>query len=163
MPNWCTNHVELRGSEQDIMTMIDAIKDAMSKEQKDGCGQHIYDTISSHRYCFFTELNDFTNESVRFNFDTKWTPDLDMVAEWCRKLNLSGRIAYEECGMQIYGYAIISKTGDVVDRQVDQKFIDQIEYVEDDDGGDSFYKFGNDKYECITDLINEKYYGTDVL
>ena len=51
MPNWCSNYAVFTGSEAAIKTMTDAVNSAIANENKDGCGQHIYDDVSSHRYC----------------------------------------------------------------------------------------------------------------
>lgn len=154
MPNWCYNYVTCTGSAEDIAkfkkTLWEGIDHISTYKQATNLGIEVQDG-----YFFNIFINAHGETWITFYYETKWTPNLLDIAELCKSYNLKAECQYNECGMQIYGKAIIDSDGSIDDDQIPSDFLDLIEYNYDT----GMYEYGGKEYETEEGII-DLYYGS---
>jgi hypothetical protein len=148
MANWCNNFATFSGEKQNIEKLYDAIEEAQRKQKETWEGQKIHSSDVKEGY-FFDIF--FDGECV--SYDTKWSPNIDDLAEVCKEFGVCAKVDYSESGCQIYGSAEIEADGSYTETNIDNRFLDLIEW--DDDN--SVYIYQGESYESEFDII-EKYY-----
>lgn len=153
MANWCYNFVTCTGSADDIaklkQTLLEGIDYQRTHKEATALSVEIQDG-----YFFDIELRDSDQPTeLVFVYETKWAPNLLDLAEICKAHNVSAVCEYNECGMQIYGTAVIDAEGNIHDEQIPSEFLDLIEY--NDETG--LYEYDGEEYETEGDIINDHY------
>ena len=156
------NYAEFFGSEDSINKLYEEFSTAADKEKTTGMGQSPFFDQPLESYSFFIFVHDRAKDCLKVDFSSRWSPNLSDVARWCSFLSVRCRVVYEEPGMFIYGYADIDEKGNITDRLVDGKWLDKVSYNE-NEWGDSQYEYEGKQYESMSDLINKKYYGENIL
>ena len=137
MPNWCSNWINT-GS-QDV---IEVFKKLEKRQKESGFGETL-DWFGDDRYLF--EIN--TYDSV-VTFETKWSPAFKTAESIAKVLNTTIELNYDEPGMAIYGKAVFSPEGQVVNYQLQNSDFDKIEWDEDT----GLYTFEGDEYESDSEI-----------
>jgi hypothetical protein len=153
MANWCYNYVVCTGRAEDIQTFKQVLKDGQEYSLKHHQATTL--TLSSADAFFFDILieEQESAESLVFNYETKWMPNLEALADLCKKFNLSMACEYSEGGMQIYGRAKINPEGMINDRPIPEEFFKLIDLDPDKD----LYIFNGKAYESEEQVIEYEY------
>lgn len=155
MPNWCFNYVIFNGDKENLNALNKALTNAEKAEQEENQGQKIHslDEVKDG-YFFDIYSEDYSDEKyITMKYETKWTPNIDDVAELCKEYKVSAMHDYSEPGCQVYGTVAYEKSGEYTEEQVHQEFLDLIEY--DDESG--MYVYEGEYWECEDDLIEAEY------
>jgi len=137
MPNWCSNWITT--SNQDV---IEVFKKLEKRQKESGFGETL-DWFNDDRYLF--EIN--TYYSV-VTFETKWSPAFKTAESIAKVLNTRIELNYDEPGMAIYGKAVFSPEGQVVNYQLQNSDFNRIDWDEDT----GLYTFEGDEYESDSEI-----------
>lgn len=155
MPNWCYNSVIFSGDKENLNALAEAIKDAVQKEMSEKKAQKIHslsEVVEGYFFDIYSE--DYSDKNyITLQYETRWSPNIDDVAELCREYKVSAMHDYSEPGMQVYGTVAYEKSGEYTEEQIHQEFLDLIEY--DDESG--MYVYEGAYWECEDDLIEAEY------
>lgn len=153
MPNWCFNHVTFSGDKENLNKLTVALNKAKECEIKENKGQKIHSLDEVKDGYFFDIYFEIQNDFLILQYETRWSPNIEDVSELCREYKICASHEYEERGMQIYGTAIYNENGEYTDEQVEQKFLDLIEY----DSENDMYVYNGEYWECEDDIIESEY------
>lgn len=153
MPNWCSNYVIFSGDKDNINALAEAIKDAEQKETSEKKAQKIHSLDEVKEGYFFDIYFERREDCVILQYETRWSPNIDDVAELCKEYKVSAEHEYSEPGMQVYGTVAYEKSGEYTEEQVHQEFLDLIEY--DDESG--MYVYEGEIWDSENDLIETEY------
>ena len=100
MANWCNNNVAFEGNEAALEQIkADFIK-MINRENEEYCGQ-LPGYISEKRGYFFDII--WEDGDCIFNYQTKWSPNTDILIQIAERYNVEFIHDYEEMGNLIYG------------------------------------------------------------
>ena len=152
MANWCYNYVTCTGSADDITKFKKTLSKGIEhiNDFKEATDLHVN---IQDGYFFDIIINEEKETWIQFTYETKWSPNLLDLAEVCKAHNLEAAVHYNECGMQIYGKAVIDSEGNIDDDQVPSEFMELIEYNEET----GLYEYDGIEYETEGDIIEEHY------
>ena len=153
MPNWCSNYVTFSGDKEKIKQLNNAFEAAEKAEKAERQGQKIHSLESIKDGYFFEIYFDAFDESITLQFETRWSPNIEDVAQLCLEYEVTAEHEYEECGMQLYGTTTYAIDGTYIDEQVNQEFLDLIEY--DEESG--LYLYNDESWESELELITTEY------
>lgn len=141
MPNWCSNHLNLYGSKEEIKKITD-ILDANLKYEEDGVIEYggmfeslvgkdpdlywgcKWDVLIKNAYI------DFYDDEIRLSFDTPWSPPINFYRELAKKFNIYLNAIYDEPGCDFAGEIDIDEYGNEDSREY--KYLEGIYYRGDD-------------------------------
>ena len=143
MANWCSNTVVFEGNEKAIKQIQQLFQTMKEKEEKTEEGQ-LPDYITDKNGGYF--FNSYWNEGDIgiFQYETKWSPNIEIVQKIAEHYKVNFIQDYEELGCLIYGRATFA-----------DKLLTDI-YLEDED----FEKFQFDQ-ETDTYHFEGKEYNSD--
>ena len=153
MPNWCFNHVTFSGDKENLDKLTSALETAKKAEQEEKQAQKIHSLGEVVEGYFFDIYYEVYDDHITLQYETRWSPNIDDVAQLCKECKVSAEHEYSESGMQIYGTATYDASGEYTDEQVKQEFLDLIEY--DDESG--MYLYEGEYWESEDDLIETEY------
>jgi hypothetical protein len=153
MPNWCSNYVTFSGDKENLNKLNNALIAAEKAEKAERQGQKIHSLESVIDGYFFEIYFDASDDSITLQFETRWAPNIEDIAQLCLEYELTAEHEYEECGCQIYGTTTYDIDGTYIDEQVNQEFLDLIEY--DDESG--LYLYNDESWESEMELITTEY------
>jgi hypothetical protein len=154
MANWCYNYVVCTGRAEDIQTFKQVLKDGQEYmlTHRQATSLTLEDVIDAYFFDILIEEQE-SAESLVFNYETKWSPNLNDLAQLCKKFNLSMACEYSEGAMQIYGRANINPEGMINDTQIPEEFFKLIDHDLDKD----LYIFNGKSYESEEQVIEYEY------
>jgi len=157
MPNWCSNHLNLYGSKEEIKKITD-ILNANLKYEEDGVVKYggmfeslvgkdpnvseeeynagaWYDSNCEYWGCKWDvtikeAYIDFEEEEIRLSFDTPWSPPFSFYKELAKKFNIYLNAIYDEPGLDFAGEINIDEEGNVDNREY--KYLEGIYHRGDD-------------------------------
>ena len=134
MANWCNNTVVFEGKPEAIEQIQQLFQMMKSKEEKEKQGQ-LPDFVPDTNGGYF--FNIYWNESDEgvFQYETKWSPNLEIIQKIAKQYKVNFIQDYEELGNMVYGRATFS-----------DKLLTDI-YLEDED-------FGNYQFDQETDTYH---------
>jgi hypothetical protein len=152
MANWCNNFVSFRGTEANILKLKQALEAAIDLQENNGVG---IGNLTPRDWFFNMMISDSTAVDIQFFYNTKWSPNLDDLADVCREYGVIAELDYQEDGMDIRGSAVFSKDGSYIDMPMEQEFLDLVTYSIERD----IYTYTptGDQSDCRDDLIEEWY------
>lgn len=153
MPNWCFNTVTFSGDKENLNALNIALTNAEKTEQEEKQGQKIHRLGEVVEGYFFDIYFERYDDHITLQYETKWSPNQEDLALLCKEYKVSAEHEYSEPGMQIYGTATYNASGEYTDEQIEQEFLDLIEY--DDESG--MYLYEGEYWECEDDLIEAEY------
>src|ERR1051325_5364243 len=101
MPNWCSNTVEFEGTTAQLEKLQRLFKSLAKKEQKEECGQLPEFIKSDAGYLFYISW-----EHNILYYETRWSPNSDIIVAIADHYKVGFVHEYEECGNMIFGKAI---------------------------------------------------------
>jgi len=153
MPNWCYNHVTFSGDKENLDKLNIALEKAKKAEQEDKEAQKIHSLDEAKDGYFFDIYFDVFDNSITLQYETRWSPNIEDMAQVCKEYKVSAEHEYNECGCQIYGTAIYQEDGTYIEEGVEQDFLDLIDY--DDEKG--MYLYNGEHWESEMELIELEY------
>lgn len=146
MANICSNSLEFTG---DIDTVNKAVKMFEELAAKQACNEgSIPDIEKRFDNGWFFHIS--ITEGVIY-YDTKWSPNIDVVTEIAKHFNLNYTMRYEELGCGIYGKAIYT-AGNEEAEELDLTNEDLDQYEEDEEN--DCYIFNGKTYESRYDIFD---------
>lgn len=146
MANWCSNTVAFEGSEKAIEEIQKLFKTMADKEKQEEKGQ-LPDFISLDDGYFFDLIdNDFDTEI--FQYQTRWTPNIEAVEKIAEYYNVDFVQDYEEMGCLVYGQAT-NINGVLTNIYLENEDFQQYEY----DESTECYHFEGEIYYCDLDIL----------
>lgn len=143
MANWCNNTVVFEGKPEAIEQIQQLFKTMAEKEQKENCGQ-LPDFIENTGGGYFFNLYQDDGVIGVFQYETRWSPNTEVLQKIAEHYNLDFVQDYEELGCLVFGRATFS-----------DKLLTDI-YLEDVDFDKYNYDEVNDTYH-----FEEENYATD--
>ena len=143
MANWCNNTVVFEGKPEAIEQIQQLFQMMKSKEEKEKQGQ-LPDFVPDTNGGYFFNIYWNDGEEGVFQYETKWSPNLEIVQKIAEHYKVDFIQDYEELGCLIYGRATFA-----------DKLLTDI-YLEDED----FEKFQFDQ-ETDTYHFEGKEYNSD--
>ena|SRR5690554_3568315 len=146
MANWCSNTVVFEGKPEAIEQIQQLFKSMAEKEKQENCGQ-LPDFITKDGGYFFDIYQDDDVTSV-FQYETKWSPNIEVVQAIAARYGVEFAQDYEETGNSIYGKATYSD-GILDDTSLTDEDLEQYHYNEETDT----YHFEENEYESDSEIL----------
>jgi hypothetical protein len=153
MPNWCNNTVIFSGDKENLNALNIALANAKKAEKEENQAQKIHNLGDVVEGYFFDIYFDRYDDHIILQYETRWSPNQEDLALLCKEYKVSAEHKYSESGIQIYGTTIYNESGEYTDEQVNQEFLDLIEY----DDESSVYIYNGEIWDCEMEIINFEY------
>lgn len=153
MPNWCNNTVIFSGDKENLDKLTSALNAAKKLEDETREAQKIHNLGEVVEGYFFSIYYERLENEIYFQYETRWSPNIEDVALLCKEFKVSAHHEYTEPGCQIYGTATYDESGEYTDEQIEQEFLDLIEY--DDESG--MYLYEGEYWGSEMELIETEY------
>lgn len=131
MANWCSNTVVFEGNEEAIKQIQQLFQTMKEKEEKTEQGQ-LSDFITDENGGYF--FNTYWNEGDTgiFQYETKWSPNTEILKNIAEQYNVNFSQDYEELGCLVYGRATFSDKL-LTDIYLEDKDFEKIQFDEETD------------------------------
>ena len=104
MANWCSNTVVFEGKPEAIEQIQKLFKLMAEQELKENGGQ-LPDFISEDNGGYFFATFQYEGDTDVFQYETKWSPNIEVVQKIAEHYKVDFIQDYEELGCLIYGRA----------------------------------------------------------
>ena len=147
MANWCSNTIVFEGKTEAITAIQEVFQMMKNKEETNEQGQ-LPDFITEDNGGYF--FNIYWNEGDEgvFQYETKWSPNTEVVRVIADRYELEFSQEYEEMGNGIYGKATYSE-GILDDTALTDEDLEQYHYDEETDR----YHFEDEEYESDSEIL----------
>ncbi len=154
MANWCNNTVVFEGKPEAIEQIQQLFKTMAEKEQKENCGQ-LPDFIENTDGGYFFNL--YQNEGVIgvFQYETRWSPNTEILQKIAERYNVDFVQDYEELGCLVFGRATFSDKL-LTDTGLDYEDLDTYSFNEETDKYHFEGKTYDTDYEILETLLERK-------
>ena len=146
MANWCSNSVAFEGNPEAIEQVQELFNIMAEQEKQDGKGQ-LPDFIQLDNGYFF-DIYQTDGDIGILNYQTKWSPNIEIVEKIANHYKLDFVQDYEEMGNGIYGQATF-KSGILDDVFLEDEDFEQYEYDEENE----CYHFESKIYESDSEIL----------
>lgn len=146
MANWCSNRVEFAGDGKALQEVHEFFVSMQNEEEATGNGQ-LPDFMETDSGYFFSLYRN-EGEVGMFEYETRWSPNTDVLKVIAERFGVGFTHYYEEIGNCIYGVTEY-KDGDETETDLDFEDFDRYEYSEDD----GLYYFEGDTYESDYEIL----------
>lgn len=153
MANWCNNTVVFEGKPKAIEQVQKLFKAMAEKEEREKMGQ-LPDFTTIHKGYFFDIQCDDDETSV-FQFQTKWSPNLEIVQEIAEHHKVDFIQDYEELGWVVYGRATYAD-GILTNVYLNDEAFEAYSYDEETDTYHFERKTYESEYEILETLLERK-------
>ena len=147
MANWCSNTVAFEGVSETIEQIKWLFQAMATKEQQEQKGQ-LPDWVNQHNGGYFFDLYSDKDNTEVFQYQTKWSPNIEIVQEIAKHYKVDFVQDYEEMGNLVYGQATYNN-GTLQDIYLEDEDFKQYEYNEETDQ----YHFEGKIYESDCDIL----------
>ena len=147
MANWCSNTVGFKGTPEAIDQIKWLFQAMATKEQQEQKGQ-LPDWVNQHNGGYFFDLYSDKDNTEVFQYQTKWSPNIEIVQEIAKHYKVDFVQDYEEMGNLVYGQATYNN-GTLQDIYLEDDDFEQYEYNEETDK----YHFEGKIYESDCDIL----------
>ncbi len=154
MANWCNNTVVFEGNPEAIEQIKWLFQAMAEKQEKEGCGQ-LPDFVNQNNggYFFYIHLND--EDTCIFGYETRWSPNIEIVQEIAEHYKVDFVQDYEELGCCVFGRAIFENS-ELTDIYLEDEDFDQYEYDEEKDQWIFEGNIYGSDYEILEILLERK-------
>lgn len=130
MPNWCSNYIEIKGSQKNIKKIADILKENPK-------GDKLYETLIGLKPNgnYTDDWYDLNNEwfgckwdteydieemyigknSISLDVESPWSPPIEFCKTLAKKYKVKCVISYEECGCDFAGKTTIKSDGTCIE------------------------------------------------
>ena len=147
MANWCSNTVVFEGSLEAIEQIKWMFQAMATKEQQEQKGQ-LPNWVNQHNGGYFFDLYLDNDNTEVFQYQTKWSPNIEIVQKIAEHYKLDFVQDYEEMGNLVYGKATYNN-GTLQDIYLEDEDFEQYEYNEETDK----YHFEGEIHESDCDIL----------
>lgn len=147
MANWCSNTVVFEGEPEAIKQIGQLFKSMAEKQQQDNCGQ-LPDFVEDSNGGYFFDIYQEDDVTGIFQYETKWSPNIEIVKAIAEHYDVNFTQDYEEMGNCVYGKAIFSDKL-LTDIYLDDEDLEQYEFDENTDA----YHFEGKEYESDYEIL----------
>ena len=147
MANWCSNTVVFEGTPETIEQIKWLFQAMANKEQQEQKGQ-LPNFVNQHNGGYFFDLYLDNDNAEVFQYQTKWSPNIEIVQEIAEHYKVDFVQDYEEMGNLIYGQAKYYN-GIFQDIYLEDEDFEQYEYDEETDN----YLFEGETYNNDTEIL----------
>lgn len=147
MANWCSNTVVFEGEAEEI-TAIQGIFQMMKKKEETSEQGQLPDFITEDNGGYFFNIYWNEGDESIFQYETKWSPNIEVVRLIADCYALDFTQEYEEMGNGIYGKATYSE-GILDDTALSDEDLEQYHYDEEKD----LYHFEDEEYENDSEIL----------
>ena len=148
MANWCSNTVVFEGEPEAIEQIQQLFKSMAEKQQEENCGQ-LPDFVEDSNGGYFFDIYQDDDATGIFQYETKWSPNIEVVQAIAEHYNVSFTQDYEELGCLVYGQAIFEE-GILTDTCLDSQDFDSYELDEETDT----YHFEGTEYDSEWEILD---------
>ena len=147
MANWCSNTVVFEGEPEAIEQIQQLFKSMAEKQQEENCGQ-LPDFVEDSNGGYFFDIYQDDDVTGIFQYETKWSPNIEVVQAIAEYYNVNFIQDYEELGNCICGRAMFSDKL-LTDIYLDDEEFEQYEFDEETDT----YHFEGEEYESDYEIL----------
>lgn len=147
MANWCSNTVVFEGKPEAIEQLQKLFKSMAEKQQEENCGQ-LPDFVEDSNGGYFFDIYQEDDVTGIFQYETKWSPNIEVVQAIAEHYGVEFTQEYEEMGNGIYGKATYSE-GILDDTALTDEDLEQYQYDEETDT----YHFESEEYESDSEIL----------
>ena len=146
MANWCNNIIDFEGKPEAIEQIQQLFETMAKKEKEEEMGQ-LPDFVTQYNGYFF-EIYWNDDDIGFFQYQTKWSPNLEIVQEIAEYYKVNFVLDYEEMGNLVYGRAIFSDKL-LTDIYLEDEDFDNYQFDEETDT----YHFEGEIYESDCEIL----------
>lgn len=146
MANWCSNSVAFEGNETALEQIKSEFRKMINRENEEHCGQ-LPDFISDKERGYFFNIVWEDGDCI-FSYDTKWSPNKDILIKIAERYNVDFIHDYEEMGNLIYGRSIY-ENGTVIEIDLEDEDFEKYHYDEEADT----YHFEGENYDSDYEIL----------
>lgn len=154
MANWCSNTVVFEGNPEAIEQIRWLFQAMATKEQQEQKGQ-LPDFVNQHNGGYFFDLYLDNDNTEVFQYQTKWSPNIEIVQEIAEHYKVDFVQDYEEMGSLVYGRAIFTHN-QLTDIYLENEDFDKYDYDEQTDTYHFEEENYNSQYEILEILLERK-------
>lgn len=147
MANWCSNTVVFEGNEETIQQIQQIFQTMKEKEEQTERGQ-LPDFITDENGGYFFNLYWNEGDIGMFQYETKWSPNIEIVQKIAEHYNVNFTQDYEEMSNLVYGRATFSNKL-LTDIYLEDEDFEQYYYDEETD----IYHFEGEVYESDYEIL----------
>lgn len=147
MANWCSNAVVFEGEPEAIEQIQQLFKAMAKKQEKEECGQ-LPDFVEDSNGGYFFNIYWNEGDTGIFQYETKWSPNTEVLQSIADLHELSFIQEYEEMGNLVYGRATYSE-GMLNDVYLEEEDFDQYQFDEQTE----HYHFEGETFESDYEIV----------
>lgn len=147
MANWCSNTVVFEGNEETIQQIQQLFQTMKEKELRTEKGQ-LPNFITDENGGYFFNLYWNEGDIGMFQYETKWSPNIEIVQKIAEYYQVDFVQDYEEISNLVYGKATFSDKL-LTDIYLEDKDFEQYHYDEETD----IYHFEDEEYESESEIL----------
>lgn len=147
MANWCSNTVVFEGNEEAIQQIQRLFQTMREKEEQTEKGQ-LPDFITDENGGYFFNLYWDEGDIGIFQYETKWSPNIEIVQNIAEYYHVDFVQDYEEMGNLVYGRTTFSNKL-LTDIYLEDEDFEQYHYNEETD----IYHFEGEEYESDCEIL----------
>ena len=147
MANWCSNTVVFEGKPEAIEQIQQLFKSMAEKQQEENCGQ-LPDFVSDSNGGWFFDIYQDDDVSGIFQYETKWSPNIEIVQKIAEYYQVDFVQDYEEISNLVSGRATFSDKL-LRDAYLEDEDFGQYEFDEETDT----YSFEGESYESDWEIL----------
>ena len=147
MANWCSNTVVFEGNEETIQQIQQLFQTMKEKEEQTERGQ-LPDFITDENGGYFFNLYWDEGDIGIFQYETKWSPNIEIVQKIAEYYHVDFVQDYEEMSNLVYGRATFSDKL-LTDIYLEDEDFDSYQFDEETD----IYHFEDEEYESDSEIL----------
>lgn len=147
MPNWCSNTVVFEGNEETIQRIQQLFQTMKEKEEQTERGQ-LPDFITDENGGYFFNLYWNEGDIGMFQYETKWSPNIEIVRKIAEYYQVDFVQDYEEISNLVYGRATFSDKL-LTDIHLENEDFEQYQFDEETDT----YSFEGEIYDSDCEIL----------
>lgn len=146
MANICKNEVRFEGTEKSLGQVKDLFRTMIDNESKGKIGQ-LPDFIESG-FGYFFEIYADETERCSFHYDTRWSPNIEVLWMIANHYDVGFQLSYEESGCMVFGKTFY-ENGNLKDYCLHQNDFQDFSYNAEKDN----YQFEGNTYEYKEEIM----------
>ncbi len=150
MPNYCYNSVQFDGGKETMQQLEILFIALKEKETAEGRAQLPDFIMADEGYMVSIDW-----ESDMLFYETRWTPNNDIIQKIAERFNVGYTHFYEETGCEIYGETSY-KDGALTDIFLEPEDFEQYEFIEEEDRWQFEGEYYKDDSEILQILLERK-------
>lgn len=147
MANWCSNTIVFEGNEEAIRQIQQLFQTMKEKEEQTGQGQ-LPDFVTDENGGYFFNIYWNEGDAGIFQYETKWSPNIDIVQKIAAYYQVNFVQDYEEISNLVYGRVTFTDKL-FTDIYLDDDDFEQYQFDEETDT----YHFEGESYESDCEIL----------